>query len=81
MGSPTDCATKEPTTVGGIEATIVPGEVEAITVGLAPQTAGQGLPIVGQATEATTADQAQLTAGQAAAEITAVAAGGTTFAM
>lgn len=78
MGRWTDCATKEPTTVGGIEATIVEGEVEATTVGLAPQTAGQDRPIVGRVmVEVTTVAQVQPTAGQAAVAITAAAAGET----
>jgi hypothetical protein len=59
MGSPTDCVTKGPTTVGGIEATIVAGAEEATTAGLVPQTAGQDLPIVGRVmAEVTTAVQA-----------------------
>jgi|CXWL01.1.fsa_nt_gi hypothetical protein len=61
--------------VGGIGATIVAGEVESITVGLAPQTAGRDRSTVGRAmAEATTA-------GQAMAVITAATVGVTTFAM
>ena len=69
---------KEPTTVGVIEATIVEGEVEATTVGLAPQTAGQDRRIAGRVmAEVTTAVLAQPTAGQAAVVITMTATGET----
>lgn len=69
---------KEPTTVGVIEATIVEGVVEATTVGLAPQTAGQDRPIVGRAmAEVTTVAQVQPIVGRVIAAITAVAVGET----
>jgi formyltetrahydrofolate synthetase len=66
MGRQTDCVSKGPTTVGGIEATIVAGVVEAIT-------AVRALAI---------AALVQPTAGRAVGEVTiAAAAGGMMFAM
>ena len=67
--------------MGGIEATIVVGVVEATTVGLVPRIVGQDLPIAGRAmAEVTTVAPAQLIVGQAAAAITVAVAGETMFA-